>query len=342
MVVDVDDCQQHAVSATDIETVQVIEDRLMQGNFTRILSIALGICSLAGCTLIERWVLPEAAILDSSWAQNEPASTDVINHESWQRFLDQYVVTDHQGINRVDYSAVSNEDKAALDGYLDHLQSIPILDYRRSEQLAYWVNLYNAKTVDIVLDHYPVESIRDIKLGDGWIVIGPWSAPVLRVAGRLLSLNDIEHSILRPIWRDQRIHYVLNCAAVGCPNLSPSAYDGRTIDNAMTVAAKAYVNHSRGVYFDEGGNLRVSKIYAWFREDFGNNQRDVLRAIGAYAAAALKKKLAERQTIDAYGYDWSLNDARNAGAAITAGRGRFRQQHFALPNVRPEAALSSS
>lgn len=285
----------------------------------------LGILLLAGCTSIERLALPEPVVLDHYWQRHDPASTEAIDHRPWQVFLDTYVLTDRRGINRVDYGAVNEEGKSALKRYLADLQSVPIVDFQRSEQLAYWVNLYNAKTVDIVLDHYPVASIRDIKLGEGWIVIGPWDAEVLRVAGRPMSLNNIEHGILRPIWQDQRLHYVLNCAAVGCPNLGRTAYDGRTIDDAMTTAARAYVNDPRGVDFNREDGLTLSKIYAWFREDFGANERDILGAIAAFAEPELRIRLEQRRSVDAYGYDWSLNDVRNADALVTANAERVRK-----------------
>ena len=255
---------------------------------------------------------------DNYWARHNAQSSATIDHGRWQAFLDRYVSTDAMGVNRVDYGVVSGRDQDELKRYIDDLQAVPIHQFRRAEQLAYWANLYNAKTVDIVLDHYPVDSIRDIKLGEGLIVVGPWGAPVLRVSGRLLSLNDIEHAIIRPIWQDQRIHYVLNCAAAGCPNLARKAYGGDGIDAAMTAAAKAYVNDPRGVHFDERDRLRLSKIYAWFREDFGDDPRAVLRSAARYAMPQLKTRLEERQRIDRYGYDWSLNDTKNAGTPVTA------------------------
>lgn len=294
---------------------------------TRLFTV-VGLMLLAGCTSIERLALPEPGLADTYWERHDANSVKIIDHQAWQAFLDRYVSTDAKGVNRVDYGAVSADDKAVLKRYLADLQTVPIHQFRRNEQLAFWVNLYNAKTVDIVLDHYPVESIREIKLGDGLIVIGPWAAPVLRVSGRPLSLNDVEHAIIRPVWQDERIHYVLNCAAAGCPNLGRQAYDGRGIDGAMTAAAEAYVNDPRGVHIDAEDRLRLSKIYGWFREDFGGDQRSVIGAVSRYAAPPLQAKLAERRRIDRYGYDWTLNDVRTAGPVA------WRQQN-APPDASP-------
>lgn len=297
---------------------------------------------VAGCTSIERLALPDAVTLDAYWQRYDPRSTNSIDHSAWQDFLDRYVTADLLGIHRVDYGAVSEAHRMALNRYLSALQEVSISNFNRAEQLAFWINLYNAKTVAVVLDHYPVESIRDIKLGDGLIIVGPWSSPILRVAGRPLSLNDIEHGILRPIWRDQRIHYVLNCAAVGCPNLGQSAYQGVSVGNAMDSAARAYVNDRRGIWFDKNGNLVASKIYAWFREDFGRNEDEVLRSIEAYAAPDLKARLRDRHTIQTYFYDWSLNDTRNAGSLFSAEGARSTQPSDVRHGPRAAAPSSSS
>lgn len=297
----------------------------------------LGLMLLAGCTSIERLALPESALGDAYWQRHDAKSVIAIDHGRWQAFLDRYVSTDEAGVNRVDYGAVSADDKAALKRYLADLQTVPIHQFKRNEQLAFWVNLYNAKTVDIVLDHYPVESIREIKLGEGLIVVGPWGAPVLRVSGRPLSLNDIEHAIIRPVWQDERIHYVLNCAALGCPNLGRQAYDGGGIDAAMTAAAEAYVNDPRGVHIDAEDRLRLSKIYAWFREDFGGSQKAVIGAVSRYAAPPLKAELAERKRIDRYVYDWALNDIRTVGL----GSWHRHEPPDALPASGPSVASAA-
>jgi hypothetical protein len=300
------------------------------------LFVVLGLILVSGCTSIERLALPEPDLADAYWERHDAASTAVIDHEPWQAFLDRHVSTDAAGVNRVAYGAVDAGDQAALKRYLADLEAVPIHQYRRAEQLAYWVNLYNAKTVDIVLDHYPVDSIRDIKLGDDLIVVGPWGAPVLRVSGRSLSLNDIEHRIIRPVWQDQRIHYVLNCAAVGCPNLGLEAYTGDTIDLAMTAAATAYVNDPRGVHVDDRDRLHLSKIYAWFREDFGGEPPAVLRSVARFATPPLRARLEGRKRIDRYTYDWSLNDGGSVRAPLTA-----RRQLAPRDHVRQDVSLAS-
>ena len=274
--------------------------------FARLLAL-LGLVLLGACTSVERLALPAPELGDRYWAASETRSLEVVDHGAWDAFLRRYVATDSAGVNRVDYAAVTAADRSALDAYLDRLQATEVSRLSRDEQLAFWINLYNARTVALILDNYPVGSIRDITYG--LLSFGPWDEPLLTVEGRMLSLNDVEHGIVRPIWADRRVHYVLNCAAVGCPNLGARAYTGATMDAAMEAAARAYVNDPRGARFDGEDRLVVSKIYGWFREDFGGDHQGVLAELRRYAASALRERLDGREEVDGYEYDWALNDA---------------------------------
>lgn len=249
---------------------------------------------------------PEAELWER-WTAHDAASTATIDHSAWQRFLKANLVRSRDGINRMAYGRVTAADRGALARYLDALAAVPISRSTRDEQLAYWINLYNALTAKTILDHYPVKSIRDIDISPGWFSDGPWDKKLIEVENALLSLNDIEHRILRPIWSDARIHYAVNCASLGCPNLAPTAYNAETIDSSLTEAARAYINHPRGVSI-EGGRLYVSKIYTWFVEDFGGDEKGVLSHLRRYANPDLAKKLAEFTASDGYRYDWALND----------------------------------
>ncbi len=180
----------------------------------------------------------------------------------------------------------------------------------RSEQFAFLANLYNAKTIDIVLDHYPVSSIKKISLGGGLFAAftgGPWKAKVLTLQGVEFSLDDIEHGVLRPLFKDPRAHYSVNCASVGCPNLQTRAFTGARLDAQLDGAAKAYVNNPRGANFSEG-RLVVSSIYEWFKSDFGGDDVGVLKHLRKYSTAPLRSKLDSVRSISSHQYDWSLND----------------------------------
>ena len=132
---------------------------------------------------------------------------------------------------------------------------------------------------------------------------------------RPCRLNDIEHRILRPIWRDPRIHYAVNCASVGCPNLMTEAFAGDRLDAQLDGAARAYVNTPRGARIEDG-KLVVSSIYIWFGEDFGGNDAGVIAHLKRYAEPQLGNRLKSLKAISDHRYDWSLNDVeRNASGA---------------------------
>lgn len=261
----------------------------------------------ADAGLLEKLFAPRARLWDY-WTQYEPDSNQKIDHSAWGVFLDTYLSKDHDGISRVDYGGVSSEDRASLEAYIDRMQAVTITRYSRPQQFAYWTNLYNALTIDVVHDHYPVKSIRDIKLSGGLFSAGPWNKKLLEIEGKKVSLNDIEHRILRPIWKDPRIHYALNCASLGCPNLAPVPFTAENSEQLLELGAAEYVNHPRGVQLREG-RLWVSSTYIWFEPDFGGGKQGVVEHLIRYAGTALAADLQKTAKISGSDYDWSLNDA---------------------------------
>ena len=240
------------------------------------------------------------------WQAHNPASSARVDHANWQGFLTTYVDAGHSsGIHRLRYAQVSDVGRRALIEYLDALQATPVTTLNRAEQKAYWINLYNAATVQEILDHYPVKSIREIK--SGWFSAGPWDKKLLTVEGEPVSLNDIEHRILRPIFTDNRVHYAVNCASIGCPNLQPVPFTAGNTEALLERAARAYVNHSRGAQF-ENGTLHLSSIYDWFQVDFGGDEAGVLSHLRRYAAGALAESLTGYAGRPAFEYDWALNE----------------------------------
>ncbi|WNK00035.1 DUF547 domain-containing protein [Thalassospiraceae bacterium LMO-JJ14] len=240
------------------------------------------------------------------WRQNNPDSAISLDHGIWQRFLKTYVKDDPAGLNRVDYAGVTAEDKRALSSYLDGLAATPVSTLNRGEQQAYWINLYNALTVQVIVDHYPVKSIRDIDISPGLFSDGPWAKKLIKIEGEEVSLDDIEHRILRPIWNDPRLHYAVNCASVGCPDLIARAYTAADMDRLLSANAVTYVNSPRGVKIADGG-ITVSKIYDWFQEDFGGSEEGVIAHLMQYVTGDRKAALESATYIDDYDYDWSLN-----------------------------------
>ncbi|MDP5218350.1 DUF547 domain-containing protein [Ruegeria sp. 2205SS24-7] len=276
----------------------------------RKLLILLLLPLLAACASIERVALPAPEPLAAqTWTPAAAPPGQRVNHGAWNSFLQTYVAADERGVNRVAYAQVTDRDRARLDGYIAQLQGVEPSRLTRDQQLAYWINLYNALTVDVILENYPVDSIRDIT--DGALSFGPWDRPLVVVSGRTLTLNDIEHRIIRPTYKEPRIHHALNCAAVGCPNLMDRAWQADTLERDLAAAERAYVNDPRGVRFDDNGRLILSKIYIWFREDFGPNERAVIAQISQAAAPELQARLRENPRVRAYKYDWALNERRN-------------------------------
>lgn len=235
------------------------------------------------------------------WDKHNPESTATIDHGLWQSFLATYVEAGHEGVNRVDYGAVTEADAKKLERYLEKLQSTDITSFNRDEQFAYWVNFYNALTVQVILDHWPVDSITDIDIS-GFLKNGPWDAELAKVKGHELTLNDIEHRILRPIWQDNRIHYAVNCASIGCPNLAPRAFTAENHEEMLEEAAKSFINHPRGAHF-EGDQLVVSSIFDWYQVDFGDSEKGVVEHLRKYAEGDLARRLK--------GYDGDLEDQYN-------------------------------
>jgi len=240
-----------------------------------------------------------------------PVAAHAADTAAYDRLLARYVVASADGINRVRYAAWASNasDVDALNAYVASLERDRPSRMTRDERLAHWINLYNAVTLQIILENYPVRSIRDIRSQtlDPRGLIGPWRTPRVTVEGRRLTLDQIEHSILRPEFNEPRVHYAINCASIGCPNLAARAWRAETMDADLTAAARAYVNHPRGVSIDRRGRVRVSTIYRWFEVDFGGNAAGVLTHLRRYASPELQARLAQVSTISSYSYDWALN-----------------------------------
>jgi len=268
---------------------------------------AMLVVPLTGFAALESLFAP-GADLWGRWQANNPASTTKVDHGAWGAFLKKYVSTDAASVNRAAYGKVTDADKHALHDYLSAMRKVLVDGLNRDEQMAYWINLYNALTIRLVVDFYPVKSIQDIDLSSGLFGSGPWDKKLIKISGEMISLNDIEHRILRPIWEDPRIHYAVNCASVGCPNLAKVPYAARTLDDMLRKQAKDYINSPRGVKITEDG-IVLSKIYTWFKQDFGGSEAMVLDHLATHASSDTEVKIMQAVDIDGYDYDWTLNDA---------------------------------
>ncbi|MBB6523734.1 DUF547 domain-containing protein [Pseudoteredinibacter isoporae] len=234
------------------------------------------------------------AVVDTAHAQP--------SMDAWQAFLNTYVSPDADGVNRVAYGEVTQDDKDRLRKQLDALAGLDPREWPELEQQAFWINTYNMAVVNLVLNHYPLESIKDIRLSfKSLFNAGPWEDKVLVVAGEKLSLNDIEHRILRPIWNDARFHFALNCASIGCPNLSAEVYRADTLDAQLEQAQSEFLQSSRA-FAESGDGYRVSSIFNWYWQDFAPEKKQLWRY---FQKQGLIDREVERFRYD---YDWRLND----------------------------------
>lgn len=262
------------------------------------------------------WAVPSLAAPEAQpwpkWEAHDESSTAAVDHGAWDRFLNSYAHLGRDGIVRVAYGKVSPADRDALRQDLTRLAATPISGYSRKEQLAFWIDLYNEVTVNFVLDHYPISGIKETSFLPGLFSETPWSRKLITVEGEPLNLDDIEHRILRPGWRDPRLHYALNCASLGCPNLQPTAFTAANTDALLERGAREYVNHPRGASIMDG-KLTVSSIYVWYKADFGGTDAGVIAHLRHYAAPDLAQALAGITQISSHRYDWSLNDDTSDG-----------------------------
>ena len=271
---------------------------------SRILLTTLCLLILGGSMGATAFAAPKADLWPR-WQVNDPQSSTRVDHSAWAKFLDNYLIVSKTGTaNLVRYAGVSPEDKAALAKYIAMLSTVPISTLTRLEQKSVWINLYNSLTIYTVLEHYPVKSIR--KISSGWFSSGPWDLKLVKMEEIELSLNDIEHRILRPIWQDNRVHYAVNCASLGCPDLQPEPFTAENMERLLDKAARDYVNSPRGVAF-AGGKLTLSSIYDWFQVDFGDTDATMLAHLKQYAAPALAEKLKRYKGTISYQYSWDLN-----------------------------------
>ena len=220
-----------------------------------------------------------------------------VNHNLFAELLQKYV---KDGI--VNYAGFqSEEDK--LDQYLDLLQSVDPKVLVRDEQFAFYANAYNAWTIKLILTKYPgIESIKEL----GTFNTGPWKKKVVHLKGVTVSLDHIEHDILRPRFKDPRVHFAINCAAKSCPPLGSEPYLGEKLDQQLDEATRSFINNPKS-YRLEDRKLYVSRIFKWFSEDFNE---DPLGFFQKYANGELKMNLANQPAkinVKYLDYDWSLN-----------------------------------
>lgn len=227
-------------------------------------------------------------------------------HSAWTAVLIRYV---YEG--RVDYAGLKKNGQGELASYLRSLQAVDRPHYQqwsRGQKLAFWINAYNAFTIRLILDHYPLDSIQSIGLLPGAAFRTSFiELPAFRPGE--ISLNDIEHEILRKQFQEPRIHFAIVCASKGCPQLRSEAYRSEDIDRQLDAAARGFVQDPTRNHFNPSTRtLSLSSIFNWFREDFEAQAGSLPAFVAGYAAPSVAA-VAEAQDvrIEFLDYDWSLN-----------------------------------
>jgi hypothetical protein len=226
--------------------------------------------------------------------------TAILDHRLWDELTKEYVneagFPDYKGFIK---------DSVKFNKYLAQLaQHHPKETWTPNQRKAFWINAYNAFTIKLIVDNYPVATIKD--LGGGiYRVNTPWDIKFIQLEDKTYDLNDIEHNILRKEWSDPRIHAAVNCASISCPKLMRGAYTGEQLDNQLDAQMRSFIEDTTKNTIS-AEQAKLSKIFKWFSGDFKVEHSSVIDYINSYSDVKIK----ESATIEYFDYDWGLNDQR--------------------------------
>ena len=224
------------------------------------------------------------------------------DHSKFDQVLKKYV--DDKGL--VDYNSIA-KDKGFSE-YMQSLQTAEVEGLSRDGQLAFWINAYNAVTIDKVIKTKPKKSVRETFVPGVWTGTKFFTSRKHIVAGKRLSQDDIEHEILRKQFNDPRIHFAIICASMGCPQLPRIAYTEENVQTRLEEETRKYLNSPRGTRIDRAENtLHVSKLFDWFGSDFINKSGSVLAFMQPYLDEEVRAFLERNPMISYLEYDWALN-----------------------------------
>ena len=220
-----------------------------------------------------------------------------VDHTPYAELLEKYVkngVVDYQGFKK---------EETKLNQYLSTLEKTDVKALPKNEQFAFYINAYNAWTIKLILSDYPgIKSIKDL----GSFFKSPWKKKIARINGKVITLDNIEHDILRPRFKDPRIHFAVNCASKSCPPLRSEPYQGDVLGQQLTEMTEAFINDPEYNRL-EGNTLYASSIFKWYAEDFND---DIVGFFLKYAKGELLEQLKQNQKqikVKYLDYDWSLN-----------------------------------
>ncbi|MBD2717308.1 DUF547 domain-containing protein [Microvirga sp. STR05] len=222
-----------------------------------------------------------------------------VDHAAYDRLLKKYV--NEQGL--VNYQAWK-ADQQELNQYLDKLsKNPPAASWSKPEQMAYWINAYNAYTIRLILNHYPVKSIKDIgsKIKIPFVTT-PWAAEFFSIGGQKMSLDDIEHGTLRKKFDDPRIHFALVCASISCPRLRNEAYTAGQLDRQLDDQGRDFLSNPAKNKVGQA-SAQLSKYFDWYKGDWNKNGQSVARWVNKYATT----KMDADAKVSYLDYNWNLN-----------------------------------
>lgn len=234
--------------------------------------------------------VPAPEVVKADKAPEQEIKTPAVpDHSRWNTLLQKHVTA----AGKVNYSGFK-KDQAQLKAYLDELAANPVQDsWSRSDKMAYWINVYNAFTIKLIVDNYPVSSITKLHGGK------PWDVKWIKLGNSTYSLNEVENDILRPKYKDARIHFAVNCAAKSCPPLLNRAWTGENLNSYLEKQTKAFINNS-AYNTISAKKAEVSKIFEWYAADFG----DLVEFLNKYSETRINNgaKVTYKE------YDWALNN----------------------------------
>jgi hypothetical protein len=247
----------------------------------KLLLILFSITTLASCLDVKGFPIKN---LNSFGVEN-----NVVDHSAWEKLLKKYVAENGD----VNYKGFK-KNVEQLNNYVDYLATkIPSENWSKPEKLAYFINVYNANTIKLIIDNYPIKSIKDIK--------NPWSKKRIKIGNEDFSLEDIEHQILREM-DEPRNHFAINCASTSCPKLLNSAYTSENVEQLLDKATNSFIENPKKNIISEH-QLQLSKIFKWYKSDFTTNG-NLIDYINQYS----KVKIHRDATITYLEYDWNLNE----------------------------------
>ncbi len=214
-------------------------------------------------------------------------------HHIWDELTRNYINSE----GKVNYGGFLF-DNSKLEHYLDTLKKLhsDLPNWSKNKQLAYWINLYNAVTVKLIVDHYPVSSITELKGGK------PWDTPLIELSGNTYTLNVIENEIIRPKFKEPRIHFALNCAAKSCPKIMNKAWTEDNLKKSLTTQIRSFLTDKKQNTLGKE-EIIISKIFDWYKADFGTTNEKIIQFINAYSEIEVN----ESASVIFNEYDWTLN-----------------------------------